>query len=402
MPEKDCVLLMSSLGLPIFSNLDEFSELIGLSTRLLYCLSNQTNRYYKTKFIAKRNGSMREISIPSYTLRIVQKWILTNILNKLMPSDQAMAFRLGKEYGPKQNAICHSGTLYGLSIDLKDFFPSIPASKVYTIFSDMGYNRFAATLLTNLCTLDNRLPQGSPCSPAIANVVCLTLDHRLFGLCRKRGIIFTRYADDMYFSCDNKSLLLRYAPVIRHIIEDEGFYINEDKVHYNTPTNKKQITGITVARTRANKPNELKAPRVMKKRLRAEIFRCIVSGNYEMQQHILGEISYVSFVQNENVQVFETSLKKYISDISKMIAYFPELVELYDSHLFFKDLDKLSVLPVEPEDESDVMYFCSILERRKEYLTKHGIKDICKYSTWPHAIVDASIFAPCDDADLPW
>ena len=402
MPKKERMLMMSSLGLPDFSNLDEFSKLIGLSTRLLFCLSKKTASHYKVKYIPKRNGGARQLSIPSYTLRIVQRWILINILNKLKPSNQAMAFRLGKEYGSKNNASCHLGTLYGLSIDLKDFFPSISASKVYTIFSDIGYNSFAATLLTNLCTLDGRLPQGSPCSPAIANLVCLSLDHRLLGLCRRRGMIFTRYADDMYFSCDNKSLLLGYAPVIRHIIEDEGFCINEDKVHFIVPSNKKQITGITVASIRKNEPDELKAPRAMKKKIRAEIFHCIVSGDYGTQQHIMGEIAYVSFIENENTHSLKASIKEYISKVAEKILYFPELVELYNSHLFFNDLERLVPLPVTPEDEEDSIYLSSLLRERNNYMEKHGLPDICDYSTWPSELFDVSLHTPDDDEDSPF
>lgn len=402
MSKNDSMLLMSSLGLPIFSDLNEFSKLIGLSTRLLYSLSKKTDRYYKIKYIPKRNVGRRQISIPSYTLRIVQKWILVNILNKLTPSDQAMAFRRGKEYGTKQNANCHLETLYGLSIDLRDFFPSISARKVFTVFSDIGYNDFAATLLTNLCTLNGFLPQGSPCSPSIANLVALTLDHRLFGLCRKRGIIFTRYADDMYFSCDNKVLLLRNAPIIKRIIEDEGFCINEEKVHYHVPSNRKRITGITVARSKINKAIELKAPKAMKRRIRAEIFQCIVTGDYETQPHIIGEISYVSFIQKENEQSYMDSIKRYISKASQEIVYFPELVESYNSHLFFNDLDQLVTSPIEIESEDDCSYFHYVLEKRKEYLAKHGLKDVCNYSTWPVAVVDSPTPIPNDDADLPW
>ena len=94
-------LLINSLNLPYFETIEELSELTRLSSRLLYCLSTKTNDYYKTKLIPKRNGNLREISIPS---------------------DRAMAFRKGKNFGHKQNAYYHADTLYGLAIDLKDFF----------------------------------------------------------------------------------------------------------------------------------------------------------------------------------------------------------------------------------------------------------------------------------------
>ena len=227
--------LINSLNLPHFESIDELSEFTRLSSRLLYCLSMKTDKYYKTKQIKKRNGNYREISIPSYTLHIVQRWILVEILNKITITNRAMAFRKGKDYGHKQNALYHSNTLYGLALDLKDFFPSITASKVYTIFSSLGYNNFAATILTNLCTLDGKLPQGSACSPALSNIICITLDKRLIGLCEKRGIRYSRYADDMYFSCDDKALLLKNFPIITKIIEDEDFIINEKKSHVSLP-----------------------------------------------------------------------------------------------------------------------------------------------------------------------
>ncbi|HCJ58321.1 MAG TPA: hypothetical protein DHV55_13935, partial [Clostridiaceae bacterium] len=261
-------LLMDSLELPRFNTIDEFARLTGFSMQLLYCLSLKTNNYYKHTTIPKRNGTLRRINIPSYTLHILQRWILTYILNKILPSNRAMAFRRGSQFGNKQNAFYHSHTLYGLSIDLKDFFPSITADKVYTVFSNIGYNNFAATILTNICTLDGRLPQGSACSPAISNIVCLSLDKRLIGLCEKRGIRITRYADDMYFSCDDKALLLKTFPVIKKIIAYEGFTLNEKKVHFHTPSNKKRITGVTVAITTKDEAIELKAPKALKRKIR--------------------------------------------------------------------------------------------------------------------------------------
>ena len=117
-------LLINSLALPHFETIEELSELTRLSTRLLYCLSKKSRYYYKIKHIPKRNGDLREISIPSYTLHIVQRWILVEILNKILPSDRAMAFRRGKNFGHKQNAYYHADTLYGLAIDLKLKLPT--------------------------------------------------------------------------------------------------------------------------------------------------------------------------------------------------------------------------------------------------------------------------------------
>ena len=376
-------LLIDSLELPRFETLDELSEQMRLSTRLLYCLSMKTDRYYKIKSISKRNGGSREISIPSYTLHIVQNWILKEILNKITSSDRAMAYRKGKNFGHKQNAFYHAHTLYGLSLDLKDFFPSISANKVYTIFFNLGYNNFAATILTNLCTLNGELPQGSACSPAISNIVCITLDTRLIGLCEKRSIRYSRYADDMYFSCDDKALLKKAAPIITKIIEDEDFVINEKKTHFHTPSNKKQITGITVIPTNIDDSFELKAPRKMKQTIRAEIYTCLVSGKYELKDHILGKIAYVNYVEKENKATYLERIKTYIEKQAKKIQIFPELVDAYNKNKFFKDLKSISAIGVNIENEDVFDSFECLYQDRKNFLLKNELDDICKYENWP-------------------
>lgn len=379
---------MNSLNLPHFETIEELSELTRLSTRLLYCLSTKTNDYYKTKLIPKRNGNFREISIPAYTLHIVQRWILVEILNKILPSDRAMAFRKGKNFGHKQNAYYHADTLYGLAIDLKDFFPSITANKVYTIFSSLGYNEFASTILTNLCTLEGKLPQGSSCSPAISNIICITLDKRLIGLCEKRGIRYSRYADDMYFSCDDKILLLKNLPIITKIIEDEGFILNKKKLHFHTPSNKKQITGITVSPTNIENYVELKAPRKLKQKIRAEIFTCLISGQYQNKEHILGEIAYVDFIEKENKSKYLERMKTYIGKQVAKIQLFPELVLAYNDNKFFKDLPSAVSTDISVDTEEEFEFLEYLFEERKRFLQKNGIEDICKYSNWPNIIIN--------------
>ncbi len=382
---------MIFLDLPQFKTISELSEQTRLSTQLLYCLSNMTSRYYKFISIPKRKGRNREIVIPSYTLRIVQKWILKYILNKIQPSANAMAFRKGDKYGNKQNAFYHADTLYGLSLDIKDFFPSITASQVFTIFSDVGYNKFAASILTNLCTLNGKLPQGSACSPALSNLVCITLDKRLSGICKKRGIYYTRYADDMYFSCDNKILLLKAFPVIRKIIEDEGFAINDKKTHFQTPSNRKQITGITISPVQKSDVVELKAPRQLKQRIRAEIFTCMVSGDYEKRQHILGEIAYVCYIEKENVgkNTYKDRIKMYIDKSVEKIQIFPELVDAFNNNKLFKDSKDATIEELNLKSEEDLDRIQEIFHERKNFLEKHQLEDICIYKEWPKFVVES-------------
>ena len=46
------------------------------------------------------------------------------------------------------------------------------------------------------------LPQGAPTSPMLTNIVCQDMDKQLQELAAKHFATFTRYADDITFSCD--------------------------------------------------------------------------------------------------------------------------------------------------------------------------------------------------------
>lgn len=404
MPKNNLSLLTRSLNLPQFDDIFDLSITTGLSTKLIYNLSMNQSRYYKQFIIPKKNGTNRTIYAPKYTMYIFQKWILRNILDKIIPTNRAMGFRknnIDSIYGYKANANYHTGTLYGLAIDLKDFFPSIKSNKVYEIFSSLGYSKAAATILTNICTVNNSLPPGAVCSPSLSNLICITLDQRLIGLCDKRGIRYTRYADDLYFSCDNKESLLMIYKVILKIINNEGFEINGDKTRYHSPKNKKLVTGITIAKMQDKDEYELKANKNTKRNLRATIHSAIMSGDYSKRSNILGVISNINYIESYDTHAFLNKIKKYIYECAKKIVHFKELVERYNDNLFFKDLKKMAYAPPEFNRIYNLEYnlefffndnskILTMLERRKSFLQKHNLADICTYCDWPEKLTESN------------
>jgi len=194
----------------------------------------------------------------------------------------------------------------------------------------------------------------------------------------------------MHFSCDDKTLLKKTAPIITKIIEDEGFVINEKKTHFHTPSNKKQITGITVIPTSIEDSFELKAPRKMKQTIRAEIYTCLVSGKYELKDHILGEIAYVNYVEKENKTTYLERIKTYIEKQVQKIQIFPELVEAYNKNKFFKDLKSITAIDINVETEEDFDSFKCLYQNRKFFLLKNELDDICKYENWPDRIIKST------------
>jgi len=281
-------------GLPVIQSVDDFSKKIKLSKYIIYQLSANSKFHYKVYSIPKKSGGTREITQPNRKLKALQSWILVNILNKLQVSPNSKGFQKGTS--TKDNAIPHVGNNALLSMDIKDFFTSITANKVFQVFRAIGYNNLMSTVLTNICTYNNYLPQGGPCSPMLANLVCWRLDTRIQNYVGKKGITYTRYADDMAFSSLLPSKLAKIRTTINIIIMSEGFEVNEGKTRVAGPSKCKKITGLVI------NENGVGIGKVKYKRLRTRIFLLSkVSGTPEEQEisQIQGWIAYLNSVDSK-------------------------------------------------------------------------------------------------------
>ncbi|MDD4215048.1 MAG: retron St85 family RNA-directed DNA polymerase [Bacteroidales bacterium] len=236
---------LNLLGLPVIQTISDFSKITHISKYTIYQLSYNADKHYKTYPIKKKSGKPRIINQPSRKLKALQSWILVNILNELKVSSSCKGFEKGSS--TVDNVEPHKGANTILTIDLKDFFPSIKRNQVYTIFKIAGYNKTISTILTNICTYNGILPQGSPCSPKLANLVAWSLDLRIQGYVGKRGINFTRYADDLSFSGLSPGKIVKIIPMIKTIIEDEKFNINKKKTRVAGAARAKKITGLIIS-----------------------------------------------------------------------------------------------------------------------------------------------------------
>ena len=208
-------------------------EFRHVDPKRLFGLSNSSKRFYKKYTIPKPSGGVREIRQPSKEMKAVQAWILRNILDKLAPSEHATAFIQGK--GLSENVSPHSNNRYFVCLDIQDFFPSINFHRVKHLFKIIGYFSYAPSILANLCTCDIGLPQGGVTSPSISNLIASRLDRRLLGYTSRRNITYTRYADDMTFSSNNRAALNKSINTIKKIIESEKFTPHPNKFRIMGP-----------------------------------------------------------------------------------------------------------------------------------------------------------------------
>lgn len=304
---KTEIIKLNMLGLPVIQSLDDFSVLIHISKYTIYQLSKHSEKYYKVYDIPKKSGGVRSICQPNKKLKGLQSWILVNILNKIQVSPSCKGFRKGSS--TLDNALPHIGANTILNLDLKDFFPSVSAKQVFNIFKTIGYNNLIATVFTNICTYQQKLPQGSPCSPMLANLATWTLDLRIQGYVGKRGISYTRYADDLTFSGLNPSKVVKIIPMIKTIIEDENFIVNNKKTRVAGSARAKSITGLIV------NDDSVGIGKEQYKKLRSKIYHLTLpteQKNMKLFYHVGGWLSYLNSVDKERFK----KAKKYINELT--------------------------------------------------------------------------------------
>lgn len=241
--------------LPIVFEFLHLAKLLGRSRKFLAIAVNNTETLYREFEIPKRNSNeFRTITCPYPSLLEVQQWIYNNILKSVKVHPCAHGFLQNKSIVSNVKPHCNSEQI--LKIDLKDFFPSININRVISLFSNIGYNKKIAFYLARLTTFEEALPQGAPTSPALSNIICYKMDKRIYRLCKKFNLTYTRYADDITIS--GKIIPKKIFEYIVNIIVDSGFEVKDSKTRFYNNNSKKIITGIQLNNKTLTLPTKYK------------------------------------------------------------------------------------------------------------------------------------------------
>lgn len=122
----------------------------------------------------------------------------------------------------------HAGKRYLYHYDIDDYFDSIGSKFVYRLFvMVLGCSPDVGKILTKLTTYQFCLPQGSPCSPVIANLVLADFDYQMEQYLRKKDGVYTRFGDNLIISSHNR------LPQVKKVVEEGlrrvGLKMNRDK-----------------------------------------------------------------------------------------------------------------------------------------------------------------------------
>lgn len=208
--------------------------------------------------IPKKSGAFRTINAPSKGLKNMLR-LLNVVFHTLGETHEAAhGFVLNKSIA--DNARPHMGRNYVYNTDLKDFFHSFERKRVkgllmYPPFNLKGEKEPLAFLIACLCThpveikgeIKYVLPQGSPTSPTLSNLLCRNLDRRLTGLAKRFHLHYTRYADDITFSsATNVFRKPEFKEELQRIIQDQGLQIQVTKTRTQSKGFHQEVTGLTV------------------------------------------------------------------------------------------------------------------------------------------------------------
>lgn len=287
---------------------------------------------YETFYIPKHSGGMREINAPKPELKNLMREIksIFETTFKVLYHNTAYAYCKGRSC--KDALIVHqkNESRWFLKMDLKDFFTNCDATFIHKqlqqlypftiLYRTPGYRVYMEELV-QLCILHGGLPQGTPLSPMLTNLIMIPLDFKinakLFNY-EKSHYVYTRYADDLLISNEYSFEYLRIVGEIRNIFAEEAvpFRINDLKTRYGSSAGRNWNLGLML-----NKDNKITIGHKRKERLRAGVnnfLRDFTAGNFWSTidlQRLLGNLSYLESVEPDYCQYILTeACNKYALD----------------------------------------------------------------------------------------
>ncbi|MFN3621055.1 retron Ec67 family RNA-directed DNA polymerase/endonuclease [Sphingorhabdus sp.] len=247
-----------------------FASIIGVPVSdLSYALYKMPpENKYSAQCISKKNGGTRNILAPTPKLKFIQRKLLKVLYECEDDIDLAKGAASGLYFGFRRdkdiidNASLHTRRRFVLNIDIKDFFDQFNFGRVRGYFiknKDYNLDEKVATYLAQIACFDNKLPQGSPCSPHIANLLTCFFDVRISKFLKKRGCTYSRYCDDISISTSHKIFPSgvatediiwpggwKLSPELESIFEKAGLPINYEKLRMSENRSRMTVTGLTV------------------------------------------------------------------------------------------------------------------------------------------------------------
>lgn len=235
---------------PRIVSVNHLARILGYDIDLIRTVAETAGDFYKPfdqfkKLDEDGRERWRHIDNPTGVLKDIQRKIQTRILDPI-------AYRLPDylsggmpERSTVKNALPHVSKEIVLEMDLEKCYDNISEDQIRRVWIQLGCGREVANILTMLTTTGNRLPQGSPASTILCNLVLAEMANELHRNAQRRGMSYTQYIDDATIS--GKAEVVRlYMKEAIGVVQRHGAKLNKSKTELIPRSRGQTVTGVGV------------------------------------------------------------------------------------------------------------------------------------------------------------
>lgn len=299
--------------------------------------TQERSTLYETFHIPKKSGGLRRIDAPKPELMNALRNLKTIFEEDFHALYHTSAFAYVKNRCTVDAVKRHqkNNSKWFGKLDLHDFFGSTTLDYVIKMFSIIfPFSEIVKTpngeaelrKALDLAFLNGGLPQGTPLSPLITNVMMIPVDHKLANAFRdfdKQRFIYTRYADDFIISSKVDFDVHRVEKLVVDTLHEFGapFTINESKTRYGSSAGRNWNLGVML-----NKDNEITVGHKKKRQFQSMLYNYItdkrkgISWPREDIQTMQGLHSYYRMVEPETIDaIVKHTNEKMETDVLRLI-----------------------------------------------------------------------------------
>lgn len=312
-------------------------KLVRLNEQTEALRAQERSTLYETFHIPKKSGGLRRIDAPKPELMNALRNLKTIFEEDFHALYHTSAFAYVKNRCTVDAVKRHqkNNSKWFGKLDLHDFFGSTTLDYVIKMFSMVfpfseivkfpnGEAELRKAL--DLAFLNGGLPQGTPLSPLITNVMMIPVDYKLANAFRdfdKQRFIYTRYADDFIISSKVDFDVHRVEKLVVDTLHEFGapFTINESKTRYGSSAGRNWNLGVML-----NKDNEITVGHKKKRQFQSMLYNYItdkrkgISWPREDVQTMQGLHSYYRMVEPETIDaIVKHTNEKMETDVLRLI-----------------------------------------------------------------------------------
>ena len=283
----------------------------GLSKGQVEYYASTASKRYKTFAIPKRSGGQRTIEQPSKQIKALQRWLVGTLLSRMNVHISATAYERNSNIA--KNAWLHARSRYTLRMDFSDFFPSFKSHHIISFLNaenkhlDLMLTPLDISFAVRILCRNARLTIGAPSSPRLTNVMMYEFDQDMSKFCTDNGLVYTRYADDIFFSGYE---FIQFEQIEEKVRSVSGSYpladlrVNAIKTAFLSRKRRRIVTGLVLT-----SDGSVSIGRDLKDKVKKYVY------NYKMGRISSVEVKYLrgilGYVKGVEPSFYDTLVRKY-------------------------------------------------------------------------------------------